>query len=84
MTPPLNALIDEVHRVGAELVVMNGALKLVGDRSRITADLRARLRAKRDELIAYLRPHPCVDCGHHLFADPGTVCYWCQRRPADR
>jgi hypothetical protein len=81
---PLAALIDEVHAAGAELVVIGGVVKLIGDRSRVSPDLRARLHAVRDALLDHLRPHPCVGCGRHWFRDPGQTCYWCRGRESAR
>ena len=78
----LTALIDQVHALGAELVVIGGVVKLVGDRSRISPDLRARLHEARDALLDHLRPHVCADCGMHRFRQTGTVCYWCQGKRA--
>ena len=78
----VTAMIDEVHAAGAELVVLGGVLKLVGDRSSMTPDLRARLHDARDALLDHLRPHVCGTCGMHWFQQPGTVCYWCQGRKA--
>jgi TubC N-terminal docking domain len=71
-------LLDEVHATGAELVVLAGGLRLVGDRSRVTDELRARLRANKPELLKYLRPHPCTRCGRFWFREAGVVCYWCR------
>lgn len=74
------ALVRAVHEAGAEIVWMRGAIKLVGDYARVSPELRAQVRANRDALLDYLRPHPCVGCGRYLFRDPGQTCYWCQRR----
>jgi hypothetical protein len=59
----LEALLDELHTAGAELVVLNGALHLVGDRLRLTPDLRARLRVQKPALFESLCPYPCARCG---------------------
>jgi hypothetical protein len=79
-----DALIDEVHALGAELVVIGGVVKLIGDRSRITPDLRAELHAARDALFLYLRSHPCTGCGQHAFPQPGAICFWCRYPDARR
>jgi hypothetical protein len=78
----LPALIDEVHALGAELVVIGGVVKLIGDRSQVSPDLRERLHAVRDVLLDEFRPHVCPDCGMHWFRQAGTVCYWCQGKRA--
>ncbi len=79
----LAALLDELHALGGELVVISGELRLIGDRSRVGADLRARLRERRAELLEHLRPHQCVTCGRHSVPVPGVVCFWCRRTTVD-
>lgn len=73
-------LLDELHAAGAELVLISGELRLIGNRSGISPDLRSRLRAARPELLDHLRPHPCADCGRFWFREAGTVCYWCAQK----
>lgn len=80
----LAVLIDEVHALRAELVVIGGAVKLAGDRSQVSPGLRARLHAARDALLDHLQPHVCADCGMHWFRQAGTVCYWCQGKRANQ
>jgi len=82
---PLAALLDELHgTTGAELVVPKGELRLIGDRSRVSDDLRARLHAVREELFEHLRSRPCAACGRFFFSEPNTLCFWCRQLTANR
>jgi hypothetical protein len=82
---PLAGLLDELHRTTrAELVVLKGELRLIGDRSQVSDDLRARLHAVREELLEHLTPRPCAGCGRFFFPEPNTLCFWCRQRTAKR
>jgi hypothetical protein len=76
-------LLDELHTTtDARVVWLGGRLQLLGDTSRVSQDLRARLRAARAALEFELRPKPCSLCGRFGFREAQAVCFWCRGRQA--
>lgn len=54
--PEIDRLLDELHGLGVELTASDGGLRYRAPEGAMTAELRTRLRERRDELLARLRP----------------------------
>lgn len=85
MTPVME-LLDRLRAADARVFLRDGRVVVDAPADLLTPDVEAELRARRDELVAALRPqvwcYPCTSCGRFHFVEPALLCYWCRRGEA--